>query len=82
MILCISLRAFESKGLYFVHMHAGTHLFEVINQVVETVEKRIEETCRSIMECYKDDASRAKDIALRKFRDKDLLGAKKFVSWV
>ena len=57
MILCISFRAFESKGLYFVHMHAGTHLFEVINQVVEAVEKRIEETCRSIMVCYKDDAS-------------------------
>ncbi|KAL6342223.1 hypothetical protein AAG906_006840 [Vitis piasezkii] len=60
-------------------MHAGTNLFEVINQAIEAVEKRIEETCRSVMECNKDDASRAKDIAVRKFRDKDLLGAKKFV---
>ncbi|CBI22539.3 unnamed protein product, partial [Vitis vinifera] len=31
------------------------------------------------MECNKDEASRAKDIAVRKFREKDFLGAKKFV---
>ena len=31
------------------------------------------------MECNKDEASRSKDIAVRKFREKDYLGAKKFV---